>query len=182
MRQFNIKCQKLLPGLVAVAWMAGAAPSEAVCIGTMNTAIPHSTLASAFSVSVDGTALARATGLMWARCLLGQTLVDGVCSGAPAKMRWEEALAAARSARLAGYSDWRLPNPKEALSVIDDRCDAPSLNADIFPIAVPVFSIWTSGVMANLMGQYNGPWVVNSDGGNLVPVDQPVVWLVRQPR
>lgn len=181
MGQLSIKCPKLLSALVA-AWMSSVVPSKAACIGTMNTAIPHSTLASAFTVNADGTALARATGLMWARCLLGQTLVDGVCSGSAATMRWEDALAAARSARLAGYNDWRLPNPKEALSVIDDRCLGPSLNADIFPIAVPVFGIWTSSVMANLTGQYNGAWVVSSDGWSVSFGSESQVWLVRQAR
>ncbi len=55
----------------------------------------------------DGTITDNATGLMWQQADSG--------SG----MDWEDALAYAESATLAGYNDWRLPNIKELQSIVD---------------------------------------------------------------
>lgn len=150
---------------VAIAGLCMATAAQARCMNAQNTSIPHSTLPTTVVVNADGTVLARATGLMWARCLVGQSLVDGVCSGAPAFMLWEEALAAARSSRVAGHGDWRLPNAKELLSIIDDRCAAPSLNAELFPISVE-FAVWTSTPFGWDSGQFAGAWTMTSNGSN----------------
>jgi len=55
----------------------------------------------------DGTVTDNATGLMWEQADSGRAL------------NWEQALAYAQSLRLAGYSDWRLPNAKELQSIVD---------------------------------------------------------------
>lgn len=55
----------------------------------------------------DGTISDLATGLMWMQDDNGEGL------------NWEEALAYAESAEVAGYSDWRLPNAKELQSILD---------------------------------------------------------------
>lgn len=55
----------------------------------------------------DGTITDQATGLMWAKTDSGKPL------------NWEEALAYCAHCRLAGYTDWRLPNAKELHSIVD---------------------------------------------------------------
>ena len=149
----------------------------------MNTSIPESTPTTAFTVRTDGTVLAKATGLMWARCPVGQIVSANACSGTPKAMTWAEAIIAARASTFAGYTDWRLPNPKEALSIFEDRCDAPSLNADLFPIDYR-FGLWTSTPAANLTGAHYAAWVVGSDGRVILAPDyqEASVLLVRDAR
>ncbi len=55
----------------------------------------------------DGTITDRATGLMWQKADSGQG------------MNWQQALAFAAGFKLAGHSDWRLPNAKELQSIVD---------------------------------------------------------------
>lgn len=167
--------------LLVAAALCGSASLQARCINTGNAAIPHSTQLLAFNVYADGTVLARATGLMWARCLMGQSWTEGRCSGAPAEMRWADAVGAARLSGLAGYSDWRLPNAKEVLSILDDRCSGPALHADLFPIAT-TFSAWTGTPTGGLNGGHAGAWAVTSEGFTVTHVDTANVLLVRNTR
>ena len=55
----------------------------------------------------DGTITDRATGLMWGK------------ADSEEGMDWEHALSYAAGVKLAGYSDWRLPNAKELQSIVD---------------------------------------------------------------
>lgn len=144
--------------------------AEATCLGRENTSVPESTPTSSHTVHPDGTLTAPATGLMWKRCLEGQTLVDGVCGGTPTFYTWADALGAAQAASFAGHGDWRLPNPKELLTIIEDKCAAPGLNADLFPITgdfgvFGTFGIWTATPTA-LFAQdtFYLVWVLFSDG------------------
>ena len=171
-----------LHALVAACAVCWSASAQARCLGAPNVAIPPSTAATAFTIHTDGTVVARATRLMWARCLVGQSLDNGACTGQPATVRWEDAVSAARLARLGGYSDWRLPNPKELLSIIDDRCAAPSLNADVFPIPTSYFGAWTGTSTGGLTGMRAGAWIVDSNGQTITHPEQASVWLVREAR
>ena len=60
-----------------------------------------------FHDNADGTITDRATGLMWAKADSGKG------------MNWEQALAYAANLKLAGHTDWRLPNAKELQSIVD---------------------------------------------------------------
>ena len=64
----------------------------------------------------DGTVTDNLTGLMWAKDAkqINETL-------------WSEAVAYCNNLELANYSDWRLPNVKELLSLLDYGYDHPSL-------------------------------------------------------
>ena len=142
-----------------------AGNSEATCVDSENTSIPESTPTSNYSILQDGTLTAPGTGLMWKRCLEGQTLTDGVCVGTPATYTWEDALVAADAVSFAGHGDWRLPNPKELLTIFEDRCSTPALNTELFPIYDP-FGLWTA-TPADLLLQdiYSEVWVLNWNGG-----------------
>ncbi|WED24633.1 DUF1566 domain-containing protein [Vibrio sp. JC009] len=59
-----------------------------------------------FVANGDGTVTDKATGLMW------QASDDGV------RRNWQDSLAYAENAELAGYSDWRMPNAKELQSIV----------------------------------------------------------------
>jgi hypothetical protein len=117
--------------------------AEARCLNRSNTSIPESTPTSGFIVHANGTLTDPKTRLMWKRCLEGQTLDGGLCQGAQAEFTWVEALDAAKASTFAGYDDWRLPNVKELFGIFEDRCAAPALNADLFPID-GLFGMWTS--------------------------------------
>ena len=101
---------------------------------------------------------------MWKRCLEGQTLSGGLCEGTPVHYNWAEAFVAAEAATFAGHSDRRLPNPKELLSVFEDRCSEPALNAELFPIPGN-FSMWTATPSALLfLDLYNEAWLFDGFG------------------
>jgi len=63
--------------------------------------------ANQFVKNGDGTVTDLATGLMW------QQADDGV------GRNWTNAMIYAKNLRLGGYSNWRLPNPKELQSILD---------------------------------------------------------------
>ena len=156
MTSLRISCWSLLAVLLQNA--------HATCINGENTSIAVSTPTSSFSVLGDGTVLAPKTKLMWMRCLVGQTLSNGVCTGASSAFTWADALNAAKAQTFAGYNDWRLPSVKELLSIQEDRCYAPSLNADLFPISEP-FTAWSSTPSAvNLANYFDEAWTVGDSG------------------
>ena len=62
---------------------------------------------NALTDNADGTITDSATGLMWSQADNG------------AGVNWEDALAYAEGATLAGHDDWRLPNAKELQSIVD---------------------------------------------------------------
>jgi hypothetical protein len=68
----------------------------------------------------DGTVTDNATGLMWAQEDNGEA-VD-----------WENALAYAQDATIAGYDDWRLPNAKELQSIADYSGVFPAMDTNVF--------------------------------------------------
>ena len=71
----------------------------------------------------DGTITDQATGLMWQKSDSGKGL------------NWEQALTYAANSKLAGYSDWRLPNAKELQGIVDyTRAPSVTNSAAISPI------------------------------------------------
>ncbi len=74
----------------------------------------------------DGTITDRATGLMWQKADSGKG------------MDWGQALACAANFKLAGHSDWRLPNAKELQSIVD-YTRAPAVTQS--PAISPLFQV-----------------------------------------
>ena len=77
------------------------------------------------------------TQLMWARCSLGTQwdAAEANCLPPPnAKLTytWLEAIEAANQSRLGGFSDWRLPNKNELMSIADHACTGPAINERVF--------------------------------------------------
>ncbi len=75
------------------------------------------------------------TGLVWARCSLGQSwdATQQRCLGVPLKLTWKEALAEAKTQAEASGKAWRLPNIKELASIIEFQCQTPPFNLAVFP-------------------------------------------------
>ncbi len=73
---------------------------------------------------------------MWKKCLEG---VNGAScdTGLPSAFTWHAALQQPIILNIeggfAGYIDWRLPNIKELLSVVEEQCYDPAINLNRFP-------------------------------------------------
>jgi hypothetical protein len=79
----------------------------------------------------DGTVTDVSTGLMWQQ-------------DSPTEiMAWEAALAYCEGLNLGKYADWRLPNKKELLSLVDYSRYHPAINISFFPNTVSDF-YWSS--------------------------------------
>jgi len=76
----------------------------------------------------DGTITDNATGLMWVKDPLNNP-------GTPFNilLTWNQAVDSCNGLTFAGHNDWRLPNPKELLSINDFEQDDPSINETFFP-------------------------------------------------
>lgn len=87
----------------------------------------------------DDTVTDKSAALMWAKNDAG-------------RMNWVEALEFADKSKIAGYSDWRLPNSKELQSLVDyDKKTFPAINTDFFNTSLKSFEsekdayyFWTS--------------------------------------
>jgi hypothetical protein len=107
--------------------------------------------------------------LTWQRCFYGQTWNSATqnCDGSPRKMTWQEALNAANDS-----GNWRLPNIKELLDIIDLQCFAPPLHPELFPSAPASLSsgIWTSSPLQTNLGSTQtttSAWIIDLGHGKL---------------
>ncbi len=80
----------------------------------------------------DGTITDKATNLMWSK------------SDADYGMNWEDALAYAQESELAGYTDWRLPTPKELQTLVEyGKATIPAIDTDYFDLHLDDCYVWT---------------------------------------
>lgn len=131
---------KVAVALVSMSVMAGANGQQS-CNANIVATAPD----SEFEVHGDGTATHTPTGLMWSVCLVGQThMFGGACDGTPFEKTWEDAHFLASSETPGGYSDWRLPNVNELVSILELQCENPAMNTTVFPGVSDAFMLWTS--------------------------------------
>lgn len=85
------------------------------------------------------------SGLEWSRCVIGQTWNNDskTCDGDGERFTWQSALKLSQTYKLEGHTDWRLPNIKELVSLVERACVSPAIELDIFP-ATPSDSYWTA--------------------------------------
>ena len=98
----------------------------------------------------DGTVTDKVTGLMWQKTDSGEST-------------WDAAVAGAATLGLAGYSDWRLPTPAEALSILNNDRN-PALDPGVFVNnagGTPDYR-WTSDIYASDASRV---WSTNAGGG-----------------
>ena len=84
----------------------------------------------------DGTVTDIKTGLMWKQCSEGQSGDTCADDGLDEEFNWSQALEHAENHTFAGYSDWRVPNIKELLSLMARDRWSPTINNKLFPGAV----------------------------------------------
>ena len=84
-----------------------------------------------FTDNNDGTITDNVTGLMWQK------------SPAIIAYTWEQALDFAENLTTATYSDWRLPNIKELVSLNSETTNTPSINTTFFP-TIASTKYWSS--------------------------------------
>lgn len=134
---------------------------------TCVTAIPETTPIADFTENNDGTVTHHKTGLVWQMCSQGQVWEAGSCTGAATTHTWQQALQIPASLNVsggyAGYSDWRLPNITELLSIAELRCGSPAINESIFPVTESL-GFWSSSPEKSSFGR---SWFVHfNDGSN----------------
>lgn len=143
-------CKLILYSLV----FCTALNAQQVC----NNRIDQTAPAGRFINNGNGTVTDVRTGLMWERCMVGYTfsdngtpgdLVDDSCApSATITFLWQQALqdVVNRNARggFAGFTDWRLPNIKELISIVEHSCASPAINATIFPGTPPTAEVFSS--------------------------------------
>jgi len=104
--------------------------------------VTPSTPTSDFVDNGNGTVTHIKTGLVWKRCLEGQTWNGATCLGTAKSYTWQSVLQHTQALNAgggyAGFTDWRLPNIKALNSIVETSCAFPSINSAIFP-ATPAF-------------------------------------------
>lgn len=128
--------------------------------------VTESTPTTQFVVDSDlGVATDIKTGVSWMVCSAGMTWdsASATCTGEAMEYNWQESLAYADTVEYAGYNDWRLPNIKELMSIVERACSTPALNTSVFVDALAQ-RYWT-----------NTP-VIGSDGNGGIVGD--TVWAV----
>ena len=97
---------------------------------------------SRFTDNGDGTVTDLATKLIWKQCSEGLSGAD--CKfGNVMTFTWQAALQHASDADYAGSNLWRLPNKKELISLVEQRCYDPAINTHFFP-NTPGGYFWSS--------------------------------------
>lgn len=114
-----------------------------------------------YSMNANGVVLDKETGLTWMRCALGQTWNNATCTGSGQSYHWQDAQQSAENAVFAGLNDWRLPNRQELQSIIENRCNEPTINLTAFPNASSD-RFWSSSPYPGYTGY---AWVVSFDNG-----------------
>jgi hypothetical protein len=182
---------RIILACVLLAASAGIQAQQA-CSDRIN----QSTPTSRFVDNGNGTVTDTRTGLMWQRCLMGFTfsnngtpsnLADDTCTpSATTTFTWQLGLqeAANRNTQggFAGFTDWRVANIKELISIVEHRCANPAINATIFPgtpASADIFSsspgnVGTPTTSALTIATGNG-----SDGSLVILTAQRSMRLVR---
>lgn len=109
----------------------------------------------------DGTVTDKQIGLMWQKCTLG--LTGSNCgSGTAINITWQAALSAANNNTDNGFSDWRLPNKNELISLMDEACYGNAINTTLFPGAAGNY--WSSSPYA---GDNLSAWAIHLGNGSV---------------
>lgn len=117
--------------------------------------------------SQDGTVTDAATGLVWIRCVVGQTWTGTSCTGNPPYSSLDQALALNGTTSFAGRNDWRLPTVRELMTLVDYTRPISGLDKGIFPDPSNTNSFFLSGTRGDGNDpSYGFAWVAGSGGGN----------------
>ncbi len=87
---------------------------------------------SSFTDNSNGTITDNSTGLMWQKCPRYQN-TDSNCSGTAIETKWSSDMQYCENLTLLNQSDWRLPNIKELVSLIDYTKSPTRIDETYFP-------------------------------------------------
>lgn len=110
---------------------------------TCNTKVPKTAPSGNFTDNKDGTVTDVVNRLMWMQCSVGQTWDNGDCEGDADELTWQQALVYAHGFTFAGKTGWRVPNVKELETLVERRCERPSIVTSLFP-STRSDDYWTS--------------------------------------
>jgi hypothetical protein len=145
---------RVLIACVLLTFGTAVARAQQVCNDRINQTAP----ASRFTDNGNGTVTDERTGLMWQRCMVGYTfsdngtpgnLADDSCApSATITFLWQQALQGAVDSNaqggFAGFTDWRLPNIRELVSIVEHQCVSPAINETIFPDTPATATVFSS--------------------------------------
>ncbi|MBN1945942.1 MAG: DUF1566 domain-containing protein [Bradymonadales bacterium] len=105
------------------------------------------------------------TGLTWQGCPFGLTGAD--CTGGHLlNANWSDQLANCDELDWGGYTDWRLPDPYELMTLLDQgKAASPFLDTSVFPGITSRF-FWSSSSVA---GDTDHAWFANFNIGGVTP-------------
>ena len=132
-------------------------------------ACPSTPTASRFSFNAAGDEVTDSkTGLVWARCSVGQVWSGSACTGSATARTHEQALAQVATG-------WRLPNVKELTSIADKGCQRPAIDSAAFP-PTSIQLYWSS---SPYVGGTSGAWGVDFYDGILFNYGRNGTYAVR---
>ena len=109
------------------------------------------TSGSRFVDNADDTVSDNATGLMWKKCSEGQS--GASCTGVGSTLSWRDALAICEADTTAGFTNWRLPNSLELISLVYYGnvigSGTPVIDTSVFPNTVAGSSYYWSSTTYN---------------------------------
>lgn len=120
-------------------------------------------IALSYVDNLNGTISDNDTGLMWKKCSEGKTydVGTGTCTGAYATKTWTNALSACEADATGGHTDWRLPNIRELLSIVDYGRVTPAVN----PLFDSLWDTFWSSTTYQDPGFQDSAWYVGFYGG-----------------
>lgn len=107
------------------------------------------------------------TGLVWVRA------DDGV------KRDWQSALAYCEALTFNEYTDWRLPDVNELLSLVDTGANSPAIDTTSFPTCKSVDGYWTSTPLIDSVGGVANAWYIFFEKGGVLNEAKSVEEYVR---
>lgn len=125
--------------LIALLWVTAVLGTQV----SAQTTCPNWPTAERFAIQ-GAEVTDRRTGLVWARCSVGQNWAGDTCAGTPIQLTHEQAFQYA-----AGQSGWRLPNRRELFSLVEHGCSTPSIDRSAFPNTTSSW-YWSSSPDVNL--------------------------------
>lgn len=122
-----MKTSKIFLTALLSVGLCNIANAEQMC----SSDIVNTSPTSRFTISSNGAEVTdKQTGLTWQRCRLGQSWDGATCTGKPKNFQtWLGALQAAKGLG----RDYRLPNIKEYMSIVQRSCANPAINLEVFP-------------------------------------------------
>lgn len=128
---------------------------------------------------ITGTVIDEASGLMWSRCALGQTMENDNCTDSATTMTLQSALLSAEASQLANFDDWRLPNIKELTTLWDYNCQYPAVNEFAFGGVSSKF-FWSSTPHADNPEKFWGTYLTYIRSRTMTSSGDGAVMLVRR--